>query len=136
MRTKLSEATVATSVTEAIEAVRGTPRGTRGIATRADGIRRGERTVTVTVTVIKAGIPRDVVGRDRGSAKTESDRVADQETTKNLATKRLRVGPLVENGIRSVMAMIRIGEIVEGTGVGTGVGADTVHDEVSFHVHQ
>ena len=102
------------------------------------------------MTAIKAGIMRDVVGLDRGTAKTERDRVADQETMKNLDTRRLRAGPVAENGMRSVTAMNRIGENVQGTGAGTGAGTEagigaeteaetgaetgTVHDEVGSHV--
>ena len=75
---------------------------------------------------------RDVVGLDRGTARTERDRAADQEATKNLDTRRLRAGTFAE----SMMAMNRIRESVGGTraGTGTGTGAetDTGHGEVSL----
>ena len=86
------------------------------------------------MTAIKAGIPRDVVGLDQGTAKTERDRVVDQETMKNLDTRRLRAGTIAESGMRNVTVMHRIGENAEGTGAGTGAGTDTVHGEVSLHV--
>lgn len=125
MTTKLHAATSAASATEAIEAVRGTSLRIPGTAIRVDGSHQGER----TVSAIKAGIVRDVVGLDRGTAKIERDRVADRETRKSLDTRRLRAGTIAENGIRNVMAMNRIGESAEGTGAGT----DTVHGGVSLH---
>lgn len=130
MTTKLHAAKTVASVTEAIGAVRGTFPKTRGIATGADGSHREGR----TVTAIKAGMSRDVVGLGQGTARTERDRAADQEATKNLDTRRRRAGTFAE----SMMAMNRIGESAGGTraGTGTGTGAetDTGHGEVSLPV--